>query len=45
MPDIDLCSECLEHCGWEEDEESGELLSNCCDAPPLNTDPDVDMER
>jgi hypothetical protein len=39
--DIDICSDCGEHCDF--DEETGE--SNCCGAHPIDTDPDLDMER
>ena len=42
--DCDICSECGEHADWEEVED-GEVVSNCCGAGPINTDPDIDMER
>lgn len=41
QPDCDVCSCCKEHA--EFDVETGE--SNCCGAPPYDTDPDLDMER
>lgn len=44
QPDIDLCSECGEHCEFEETKD-GNYESNCCGAGPVNTDPDLDMER
>lgn len=31
-PDCDLCRECKEHAEFEENED-GEVLSNCCGAP------------
>jgi len=43
--DCDICSQCGEHAGFEEDEETGECLSECCGAAPVDTDPDIDMER
>ena len=43
--DCDICNECKDHAGFEEDEETGECYSECCDAPPYDTDPDWDMER
>lgn len=43
-PDIDICSSCGEHAGFEEDED-GSCVSECCGAGPIDTDPDWDMER
>lgn len=37
--DIDICSACGEHTGFTEDG------SECCGASPIDTDPDIDMER
>lgn len=31
-PDIDFCSKCHEHTGWEWDEDGEEWLSVCCGA-------------
>jgi len=43
--DCDICAQCGEHTGFEEDPETGDLYSQCCGSGALNTDPDVDMER
>lgn len=44
-PEIDICSECGEHCEFIEvpslyDEVTWE--SNCCGAGPVNTDPELE---
>jgi len=39
QPDIDICSDCGEHCEFDE------YGSDCCGASPIDTDPDIDMER
>jgi hypothetical protein len=43
MNDIDICSACGEHTGFEETDDG--CLSECCGAPAYDTDPDVDMDR
>jgi hypothetical protein len=42
-PDIDICSDCGEHCEFEETDNGYE--SNCCSAGAYNTDYETDMER
>jgi hypothetical protein len=39
QPDCGICSECREHCEFDEDG------SNCCGAGSYDSDPDIDMER
>ena len=39
QPDCDICAECGEHADFDEQG------STCCGARPIDTDPDVDMER
>ena len=38
-PDCDICKDCGEHTEFDENG------SECCGAGPMNTDPDVDLER
>lgn len=42
-PDIDICSNCGEHCTFEETEDGYE--SDCCGYGPVNTDSDIDSDR
>ncbi len=44
FPDCDICSECRDHASFVENED-GEAVSECCDAPPCNVDIELDMER
>lgn len=41
--DIDICAECGEHADWEETDDG--CVSSCCGAGPIETDPDLDLER
>lgn len=43
-PDIDICSACGEHAGFERTDD-GDCVSECCGAGPICTDVDWDMER
>lgn len=37
-------SQCRDHASFVKNED-GEVLSECCDAPPISVDADYDMER
>lgn len=43
QPELDICSSCGEHCEFEHYDVG--FRSNCCGTGPINTDPDLDMER
>lgn len=42
--DCDICSSCKEHASFVQNED-GETLSDCCDAPPVDVDCDFDLDR
>ena len=42
--DCDLCSECKEHADFERDDESGEIMSNCCGVGAYRVDIELDPE-